>query len=154
MIYKLKIYLIAAVAIFNIFAITAPALAQTSTMASDIAAQLDAAGKEKGANFGAAQDPRTIAVNIIRMALSFLGTIFVCLVLYAGYLWMTAGGNEEEVTKAKTLLYQAVGGLTIILLAYSITYAVVSLVLGKPIDWGNGVYVTQDPVYFKGPGSY
>ena len=62
--------------------------------------------------------------KIIRIALGLLGTIFLLLTLYAGYLWMTAAGNDEQVTKATGILKMAVIGLVIILSAYSLSYFV------------------------------
>jgi len=43
------------------------------------------------------------------------------LVIYGGFLWMTARGNEQQVTKAKDLIISAVIGLVIVLAAYAIT---------------------------------
>lgn len=68
--------------------------------------------------------------RVIKVALSLVGTIFFALTVYAGFLWMTASGNEEQVTKAKEILKMAVIGLTITLAAYSIT----SFVLGRIIQ--------------------
>ena len=62
--------------------------------------------------------------KIIKIILGFLGTIFLVLTIYAGVLWMTAGGNEEQITKALGILKTAVIGLIIIIAAYSITYFV------------------------------
>lgn len=59
--------------------------------------------------------------GIIKAFLGLLGIIAVVLTIYAGFLWMTAGGNEEDVGKAKKLLGNAVIGLAIILSAYAIT---------------------------------
>ncbi|MFA7653980.1 MAG: hypothetical protein WCX97_02965 [Candidatus Magasanikbacteria bacterium] len=66
-------------------------------------------------------DIRIIIARIIRIALSLLGIILVALILYGGFLWMTAGGNEEQIGKAKKVLRNAVIGLAIILSAYAIT---------------------------------
>jgi len=68
--------------------------------------------------------------RIIKIILSLTGTIFLVLTVYAGILWMTAGGVEENVTKAKSLLMQAVIGLAIVLSAYSITIFATKLALG------------------------
>ncbi|MFH1225844.1 MAG: Ig-like domain-containing protein, partial [bacterium] len=68
-----------------------------------------------------ASDPRIIITRIINIALGFLGILAVGLVLYAGYLWMTSGGDEEKVRKAKKILINAVIGLAIILSAWGIT---------------------------------
>jgi hypothetical protein len=58
---------------------------------------------------------------LIQDAFGLLGIIFVGLTLYAGYLWMTAAGDSKAVDKAKSILTQAVIGLVIMVLAYSIT---------------------------------
>jgi len=46
------------------------------------------------------------------------------IIVYGGFTWMTAGGNEEQINKSKKLLINAAIGLAIIILAYSITYFV------------------------------
>ena len=40
-----------------------------------------------------AADPRLIAARIIRVALGFLGIVVLTLIIYGGFLWMTAAGN-------------------------------------------------------------
>lgn len=59
--------------------------------------------------------------KIINVAFGLLGIVFVVLILYAGFTWMTAQGDTKAVDKAKTMLTQAVIGLIIMVLAYSIT---------------------------------
>ncbi|HKK54121.1 MAG TPA: hypothetical protein VJ926_01215 [Patescibacteria group bacterium] len=58
----------------------------------------------------------------INTVLSFLGVIFTILIIYAGFKWMIAQGNPESVTKAKSLLKNAVIGLLIVLAAYAFSY--------------------------------
>lgn len=91
----------------------APALAQ-------------AIGDPLGVEFGSASglsdtDPRSTVAGIINVALSLLGIILVTLVVYAGFLWMTAAGNDDQITKAKKILSSSIIGLIIILSAYAIT---------------------------------
>ena len=54
-----------------------------------------------------------------------LGMIFLILMLYGGYLWMTAAGKEERVTKAKNLITAAIIGVIIVVSAYAISYFVI-----------------------------
>lgn len=61
---------------------------------------------------------------VIKAFLSLLGLIFIILMLIAGFNWMTAGGDEQKVSKAKDTIEKAVIGLIIIIFAYSITYFV------------------------------
>ena len=59
--------------------------------------------------------------NILRIVLSFLGVIFLILIIYGGFTWMTAGGNEQQITKAKGIIFNAIIGLIVVLAAYAIT---------------------------------
>lgn len=76
------------------------------------------------------QDAQTlVGVKVgsyIKALLSFLGVIFLLIIIYAGILWMTAGGTSEQVSKAKRFLINAAIGLALVLLAYSIANYVIS----------------------------
>lgn len=67
-----------------------------------------------------------IVGQIIQAFLGLLGVIFLVLIIYAGFNWMTAQGEEEKVTKAKDTLQRAVIGLIITIGAYAISYFVFS----------------------------
>ncbi len=77
-----------------------------------------------------ATDIRLVIARIVRVALGLLGIIALILVLYGGFLWMTAGGNEEQIDTAKKFLINTAIGLAIILSAY----AIVSFVISKLVD--------------------
>jgi len=64
--------------------------------------------------------------NLINAFLSIFGIIFMLLVIYGGYKWMMARGNEEDITKAKSMIRGAVIGLVIVMSAYAISYFVTS----------------------------
>lgn len=83
-------------------------------------------------------DIRITIANIIRIALGFLGTLALLIILYAGFVWMTAGGDEEKVTRAKKTLTSAVIGLIIILAAFGITSFIISRLLGQVGGPGGG----------------
>ncbi len=58
------------------------------------------------------------AINIL---LGFVGVVAVVFIIYAGFKWITASGNEEQVTEARGNIRNAVIGLVIIFLAFVIT---------------------------------
>ena len=58
--------------------------------------------------------------------LGFLGLVAVGFLIYAGILMVTAGGNDEQVTKARKVIMYAVVGIVIILLSYTIVTFVTS----------------------------
>jgi hypothetical protein len=71
-------------------------------------------------------DVRLVVARIIRTALGLLGIIALVIVLYGGFMYMTAGGNEERVGTAKKILVNGGIGLLIILSSYAITSFVIS----------------------------
>jgi len=66
------------------------------------------------------RDIRMVIVDIIKTVLGFLGIIATVIILFAGFKWMTSGGNEENVTSAKKMLIAGVIGLVIILFSYAL----------------------------------
>ncbi len=71
------------------------------------------------------KQPVQIIGEIIKVGLNVIGLIFLVLMIYGGFLWMTAGGEEQTLTKAKNTIEAAVIGLVIVFAAYGITYFVV-----------------------------
>jgi apolipoprotein N-acyltransferase len=68
----------------------------------------------------------------IKAALGLVGLIFFGLMVYGGFLWMTARGAEDQAEKAKNTVTTAVIGIAIIVSAYAITAFVTNrLLLGK-----------------------
>lgn len=85
-----------------------------------------------GRNSGLQEVPLGFTVaRVIFIFLSLLGMIAVSLIVYAGYHWLTARGNEEKVRKAQDTLRQAIWGLIIVLAAYSISYFLIGYLLGE-----------------------
>jgi len=70
-------------------------------------------------------EPQIIAANIIEVALGIIGIVFVTLMIYGGYKWMLARGNEEQAEKARDTIKQAVIGVIIVFFAYFITAFVI-----------------------------
>ena len=64
--------------------------------------------------------------GIINFFLGILGLIAVGFLIYAGVMMVTAGGQEEQITKAKKVITYAVIGIIIILLSYTIVTFVTS----------------------------
>ncbi|MEA3463467.1 MAG: pilin [Patescibacteria group bacterium] len=60
--------------------------------------------------------------KVISIILAFLGVLFLILMIYGGYIWMMARGNEQEVEKAKNIIKNALIGLVVVLSAWAITY--------------------------------
>lgn len=111
-----------ALAGFSAMALPAHAQIDLTTGAEDVAGQ---------AGFANA-DLEDVIGSIISALLGFLGIIFLLIIIYAGFLWMTAGGNTDQIAKAKKWLINGVIGLIILLAAY----AIVNFVIGALGDAG------------------
>lgn len=97
--------------IIGVFALLGPGV----VLAQDL-------GLSYGAEVGLpTSDVRTVVARIINVVLSLLGVVCVCLMLYAGFVWMTSGGNDEKIKKAQKTIWATVIGLIIITSAYAIT---------------------------------
>ncbi|MFH1668260.1 MAG: hypothetical protein ABH884_04555, partial [Candidatus Komeilibacteria bacterium] len=88
-------------------------------------------GLEDATAIGLAQgDLRVVIINLIRFALGFLGLVMVILILYGGFLWMTSGGDQTKIAKARRLLTSAIIGSIIILSAFIIASFVINIIGG------------------------
>jgi len=82
--------------------------------------------KDVGEGYGpyqAADDDTALARTIggiVKVVFGLLGVIFVGLIIYAGYNWMTATGDEAKVTKAKDTIRRAIIGLIILIGSFAI----------------------------------
>ncbi|OGH93705.1 MAG: hypothetical protein A2538_02350 [Candidatus Magasanikbacteria bacterium RIFOXYD2_FULL_41_14] len=69
--------------------------------------------------------------NFIGVALKFfmyaIGSLLLLFYVYAGFLWMTAMGNAEKITKAKTIMFWCTLSIVVQLFAYALVQSVLNL---------------------------
>ncbi|HOZ55637.1 MAG: hypothetical protein BWY51_00696 [Parcubacteria group bacterium ADurb.Bin316] len=70
-----------------------------------------------------------MAGDIVKVLFSLLGIIFTVLILYGGYNWMVAAGDNSKVDKAKSTIQRAIIGLIITAGAYAIGQLVVGVIM-------------------------
>ncbi len=124
---KTKTYLIIilSLVLLNIFNFT-NILAVEGNGMTIVSGGLDSSAEGAGLA-GGTKDPRVIVTNIIGYILAFIGIIIFTNIILAGYTWITAGGNEEAITKSKDKIKNSIIGLIVILAAYAITSTVFTL---------------------------
>ena len=66
----------------------------------------------------------------INILLGLMGLVLLVIVVYAGILWMTAGGNPKQVEKARDWMINGAIGLIICALAFAISTFIVVQVEG------------------------
>ena len=83
---------------------------------------------ELGSTFGlGTADLEQTVISIVQWALGLLALVAVVIIIWGGFTWITAGGNEEKIEKAKKLITAAVVGLIVVLLAWAIVIFVVGV---------------------------
>lgn len=98
--------------------------------------------------------PIIIITRLINYALLLLGVIAISLVIYAGFIWMTSGGNDEKITQAKKILKNALIGLIIILSAWGITtFILTKLLAATGGGSGDGSIDLRNPNPLTGSGA-
>ncbi len=123
---KFKKIFIACCFIFALLTLATPLLSSAVAEPGDTLNRLkEVGGPAYGVGEEEPRDVTEIVGGVIKTALSIMGIVAAILIIYAGYVWMTARGKEERITKAKETLEAAVIGLIIIMAAYALTYFVV-----------------------------
>ena len=90
------------------------------------------------AGYSTGTDVYSIISAVIKGALSLLGAIFLVYMVYAGYTWTTAGGNEEKVKHSQTVIRNCVIGLLITLCAYAISAFVIKQLTAATLSPSSG----------------
>lgn len=103
---------------FFVFSLLFPSFSYTQGNLENALGNLGTVGQRAGTT---ETEVENVLGSVIRSALTLVGTIFFVLMIYAGYLWMTARGKEEQIEKAKNIISASIIGLVIIASAYAIT---------------------------------
>ncbi len=114
----------------HLFPAAFAAVALALVVAPDALAQNFGLDTAAGSTIPKTKDIAAIIGRILRVALSFVGTLFLLLMVYAGFLWMTARGDSKKVDQAKQLITGAIIGVLIIASAYALTSFVLTAVTG------------------------
>jgi cytochrome bd-type quinol oxidase subunit 2 len=78
---------------------------------------------------------------VINVVLSILGVLLFIYFVYAGFLWMTAQGDEKRVKQARDIMKNALAGLIIIFLALSIvTFIAGQFSMGRNLGTSTTIY--------------
>lgn len=97
----------------------APSVLVKAQVVDQAMGQIGAAAKT--ADIEAPVAPQRIIMEVIRRILTLTGILFMGLIVYGGYLFVTAHGEEEQITKGKKIIIASIVGIVIVLMSYSIT---------------------------------
>ena len=99
----------------------APATAQTNNFGLGTNRGLSATGDRAGFSTDKSNNLYTWIGRIVNVALAVLMIVFFGFTLYAGFRWMLARDNADEVTEAKETIKASILGLIIVLLSYALS---------------------------------
>ena len=120
-----KKYILLTLALTFVLAAPLAVLAQEST---DIIDLLDRGAESAGYDSNTTQvSLPEIVGRIVRVFLSLTGLIFISYTIYGGFLWMTAAGNDEKITKAKHIIRNGIIGLIVTFASAAIYYVVMEI---------------------------
>jgi hypothetical protein len=74
--------------------------------------------------------PTELAAAVIRWIMSIVGIASVAAMVYAGILYFTSGGNEDQAGKAKKTMTYAIIGLIVAILSYVIINTLINAIGG------------------------
>jgi hypothetical protein len=94
--------------------------AQSGPEDSSILNKLSTVADNGGYNIGANSGLMVVIGTIVQAVLGLLGAIFIILMVYAGFLWMTAAGLEPKIEKAQSIIKTSIIGLVITLSSWAI----------------------------------
>lgn len=84
-------------------------------------------GLQYGTELGlGTRDIRSTVASLIRAIMGLLGIVAVVIILFGGFKWMTAGGNDDQVGEAKKWIFSGIIGLAIILSAYALASFIIN----------------------------
>lgn len=63
--------------------------------------------------------PQILIGRIISAILGIVGSLALAMFIYGGFVWMTAAGSSEKVTKGRDIIIWATLGLVVIFSAYA-----------------------------------
>jgi|SRR3989344_1950190 len=106
-------------------------LIATLTISTFALTVMPALALETGLSYGTftglgTQDIREGIMQIVSLLLGFLGIIAILIILWGGFMWMTAGGNEEKVGTAKKIISAGIVGLVIIFISFALASFVIN----------------------------
>jgi hypothetical protein len=105
-------------------------------------AQTDLFGGQESninANIGLTSQPiQVIVARLINILLGLLGIIALSTTVYAGYLWMTSGGDATKIEKAKKMIMASIIGLIIIMSSYALVRYFLGRFYGGAFGGPNG----------------
>jgi len=113
-------------------------LAQATAASNTVLQGLGIAGNQAG--YSNSESLAVIVARLINALLAATGIVLVCILVYAGFLYLTAGGDQDKVKGAKRMILNSIIGIVIMTASYAISLFVIQS-LTEAVE-GNSVPTT------------
>lgn len=121
MLQKVKLSIIAAVAVLGIGLVASPAYAACTSAKDCVQSGVNASGGS-----GTKTDVGKLIKTIVNVLLFVLGALAVIMIVIGGIKYTVSNGDASAVTSAKNTIFYAVIGLIVALMAYAIVNFVIT----------------------------
>lgn len=127
----MKLFFFSLLAALSLLISAEPVFAQTNTSACDTLKQQfqNAGGSDVVNKLPQYCSTSTIYTKITTVLYSLIAIVAVIVIIYGGYLYMTARDNAAQAAKARSVLTWAIIGVIVVVLAAVIVNVVVKLVV-------------------------
>lgn len=109
-------------------------LPHVSFALTDPMSSLQEAGRKSGLNTNLSATD--IIARTINAILGLVGSVFVVLIIWSGFRWMTSAGNTDQIKKAKETMINSVIGLAVIVASYVISYTILTVLVEGRLPGG------------------
>lgn len=136
---KISIGLMAVALLLFPVVVFAQTPATSTTSATDywgcdaLKAQIDAAGGGRASQLPQYCTEGAVYSKIVYWLYYILGIGAVIMIIYGGYLYMTAGSSEAQTKKGKTIIMYTLAGVAVAILATAIIMILVNLVVDNKL---------------------
>ncbi len=93
-----------------------------------VSAQLQPPPNNFGLPGGPNSDLTTEVTDLVKLFLQIVGLIAVGFLIYGGFQYITSAGNDETAESAKKTIQNAIIGLIIIILSYTIVTVIINAI--------------------------
>ncbi|MBP7057024.1 hypothetical protein KBB08_00865 [Candidatus Gracilibacteria bacterium] len=85
------------------------------------------ADQYRGTTLSRLTSTRDVFGQLTAFALSFIGMVGIMFLIYAGFVYITANGEQSKIDKAKKLIWGTLVGLLIVFAVYAVVSSLLSL---------------------------
>ena len=113
----------------------APVIALAANAGTDVLSGINKTADQAQISKGTEGTPTDNLAVMLGRAINYMfgvvGVVFLIVILIGGYKWMAAGGNTDEISKAKTFILNGIFGLMVIFTAYALVFTILASLAGS-----------------------